>query len=201
MDNRKKIILDLCGGTGGWSKPYKDAGYDVRVITLPDYDVFTYKPPREIYGILAAPPCTMFSRARTTAKTPRDFKGAIEVVSACLRIIWEAQYENRFGLKFWAMENPAGHLQRFMGKPPFKFHPYDFGDRHSKHTFIWGNFNEPKKRPVKLSKKELLQSRNNTRPLPLIPREYKRDETMNPIQIRRSITPQGFAKAFFRANQ
>lgn len=30
-----KIILDLCGGTGSWSKPYRDAGYDVRVITLP----------------------------------------------------------------------------------------------------------------------------------------------------------------------
>ena len=35
----KKIILDLCGGTGAWSKPYKDAGYDVVLITLPRYDV------------------------------------------------------------------------------------------------------------------------------------------------------------------
>ncbi len=60
-----KIILDLCGGTGSWSKPYLDAGYDVRLITLPDYDVRTYKPPKNVYGILAAPPCTMFSLART----------------------------------------------------------------------------------------------------------------------------------------
>ncbi len=30
----KKIILDLCGGTGSWAKPYKDAGYDVMTITL-----------------------------------------------------------------------------------------------------------------------------------------------------------------------
>ena len=29
-NKEKKIILDLCGGTGSWSKPYKDAGYDVR---------------------------------------------------------------------------------------------------------------------------------------------------------------------------
>lgn len=35
-----KLILDLCGGTGSWSKPYKEAGYDVRVITLPHYDLF-----------------------------------------------------------------------------------------------------------------------------------------------------------------
>lgn len=31
MSNSDKIILDLCGGTGSWSKPYRDAGYDVRV--------------------------------------------------------------------------------------------------------------------------------------------------------------------------
>ena len=33
----RRIILDLCGGTGSWSKPYQEAGYDVRIITLPDY--------------------------------------------------------------------------------------------------------------------------------------------------------------------
>jgi hypothetical protein len=34
---KKKIILDLCGGTGSWGKPYREAGYDVRLITLPEY--------------------------------------------------------------------------------------------------------------------------------------------------------------------
>lgn len=56
MDNSDKIILDLCGGTGSWSRYYKAAGYDVRVITLPEYDVLTYVPPGNVYGILAAPP-------------------------------------------------------------------------------------------------------------------------------------------------
>ncbi len=99
------------------------------------------------------------------------------------------------------MENPAGHLQRFMGKPPFRFHPYDFGDTHSKQTFIWGNFNEPKKSPIKLTDQQILQSRNNTRPLPVIPDNYVKDMNMKPVQIRRSITPQGFAKAFYEANK
>lgn len=206
--NSDKIILDLCGGTGSWSKPYKDAGYDVWVLTLPDFDVEDWRNSRvadfvdsgKVYGIFAAPPCTMFSRARTTARTPRDFEGAMDVVRSCLEVIWEVQYKNPFGLKFWAMENPAGHLQRFMGKPAFKFHPYDFGDRHSKETWLWGMFNEPKKHPVKLNEKELLQSRNNTRPLPAIPEDYQHDGVMKPVQIRRSITPQGFAQAFFQAN-
>jgi hypothetical protein len=55
------IILDLCGGTGAWSKPYADAGYDVRLVTLPEQDVRTYQPPSDVHGVLAAPPCTMFS--------------------------------------------------------------------------------------------------------------------------------------------
>ncbi len=33
----KKIILDLCGGTGSWAKPYKENEYDVKTITSPDY--------------------------------------------------------------------------------------------------------------------------------------------------------------------
>lgn len=43
--NSNKIILDLCGGSGSWSRPYAQAGYDVRLITLPMYDVLTFTPP------------------------------------------------------------------------------------------------------------------------------------------------------------
>ena len=153
-----KIILDLCGGTGAWSKPWAEAGYDVRVITLPDYDVKNWVINNgclifqgnngavnqriklsDIYGILAAPPCTMFSMARTTAKTPRDFDGAMEIVSACLNVIWTARAHG--GLKFWAMENPTAYLRQFIGKPVMKFQPYHFGDRYKKSTDLWGYFN------------------------------------------------------------
>ncbi len=36
LNNQNKIILDLCGGTGAWSAPYKKAKYDVRLIDLPE---------------------------------------------------------------------------------------------------------------------------------------------------------------------
>src|SRR3990167_5612976 len=101
---KKRIILDLCGGSGSWSRPYKDAGYDVRLVTLPDNDVFTYAPPVGVYGVLAAPPCTMFSLARTRAKRPRDFREGMRIVEACLHIIWKVRYDNK--IAFWAMENP-----------------------------------------------------------------------------------------------
>ncbi len=118
----KKIILDLCGGTGAWSKPYKEAGYNVMLVTLPDCDVRTYIPPDNVYGILAAPPCTMFSLARTKAKKPRDLKEGMECVRACLNIIWsymeikQDTAKKKLPLKFWALENPNGMLKYFFRK-------------------------------------------------------------------------------------
>lgn len=198
--NMKKIILDLCGGTGAWSKPYKDAGYDVRVITLPLYDIKIFTPPAGVYGVLAAPPCTMFSMARTNAKTPRDLKGAMEIVNHCLRIIAECQYENK--LAFWALENPKARLRWFLGKPALTFNPTDFGDPYRKPTDIWGNFNtELKKNSVPLNPTQKKQSQLNIQHLQPIPKEYIRDPNMSPRAIARSITHPGFAQAFFKVNR
>ncbi len=197
MENKDKIILDLCGGTGAWSKPYKEAGYDVRVITLPDFNVITYPfcALKNIYGVLAAPPCTMFSFARTRAKTPRDLRKGMEVVYACLRIIWECRYRTK--LHFWALENPMGYLRQFLGKPTFTFDPCDFGDPYTKKTDLWGYFNHPKLNPVKLTPKQKWDSKQNN--LSKYPR-YS-DITRSKQSEIRAITPPGFAKAFFEANR
>ncbi|HPL56513.1 MAG TPA: hypothetical protein PLC05_03435 [bacterium] len=231
---KKKVILDLCGGTGSWSAPYKKAGYQVYNITLPKFDVLFTKfsdkevifrkdnndnyrlkvAYKDIYGILAAPPCDQFSFAKTTGK-PRDLCRAMEIVYACLKIIWQVQfylkspYAKETPLKFWALENPDGLLKRFLGKPVFEFNPYDFGDQYQKHTCLWGYFNEPKKHPVKLTKK--LQELHKTNSQPLV--EYRKFDQLKTKEIhseyygkldrkaRRAITPQGFAKAFFEANK
>src|SRR5687767_4928011 len=99
---RRRIILDLCGGTGAWSKPYREAGYDVRVITLPQ-DVRLLPPMSEtVHGILAAPPCDHFARvgARWWKQkgTPALLDG-LSVVDACLRAV--ILYEPRW----WVLEN------------------------------------------------------------------------------------------------
>lgn len=198
MNNKDKIILDLCGGTGSWAKPYKDAGYDVWTVTFPENDVRGYYGmlPKNIYGIFAAPPCTMFSLARTTAKTKRDFAEGMEIVEACMKIIWQCRKRGK--LAFWALENPMGYLRQFLGKPAFTFDPSEFGEDYNKTTDLWGYFNEPKR---KQAKKRFPSTDKNTRKLPPIPEDYERDETMSPLQIRRSITPQGFARAFYEANK
>ena len=208
----KKIILDLCGGTGAWSKKYKEAGYIVINVTLPFYDVTktefkgdyiifqggTKKPLKvriiDIYGILAAPICTMFSLARTRAKTPRDFRLGMELVIGCLNIIWECRYNHK--LAFWCLENPMGYLRQFLGKPVFTFDPCDFGEPYTKKTDLWGYFNIPKKNPINLSREDISRYKINNRKLPSIS-----EITGSKQSDKRAITPQGFAKAFFKVNK
>ena len=140
MDNHDKIILDLCGGTGSWSHPYKEAGYDVRVITLPEHDVRTYEPPLNVYGILAAPPCTEFSVLNcVAAPRERDETAGMEIVNACMRIIEKCQPV------WWALENPVGHLRKYLGIPPLTFQPWEYGDPWTKRTDIWGQYHIPHK--------------------------------------------------------
>lgn len=195
-----KIVLDLCGGTGAWSEPYRKAGYDVRLITLPEHDVRLYVPPENIYGILAAPPCTEFSLAK--GNNPRKFKEGMEIVESCLKIIWQCRILDK--LKFWALENPKGFLRQFLGKPAFCFQHWQFGDDQIKPTDIWGYFNEPilkyKTRPEGLITK-FPNGRSNGRGLakPKCPEQYKH-LGLNRADLR-AITPPGFAKAFFKANQ
>ncbi len=193
MSNADKIMLDLCGGTGKWSKPYKDAGYDVRVITLPEYDVTTYIPPDNVYGILAATPCDQFSIAKHfhgKGNYTHDFRAGLEVAAACCRIILTCKP------KFWAMENPAnGLLKKWMKEPAMIFQPWQWGDNYQKTTALWGEFNHPKpavtEKPSGMKKFSMLKSKE------IYPEYYG----IYTRQERRAITPPGFAKAFFLANQ
>jgi hypothetical protein len=176
-----KTILDLCGGTGAWSKPYRDAGYDVRLITLPEHDVRLYMPPDNVYGVLAAPPCTHLagSGARWWAKKgDTALFESLSIIDACMRIILLSKPQ------FWCLENPVGRLVHYIGKPVMYFQPCDYGDPYTKKTCLWGKFNVPERNPVEPtagSKMHLMGPRRNRPEL-------------------RSITPDGFAQAFFEAN-
>jgi len=84
-------ILDLCGGSGAWSKPYADAGYDVLIIDPVadgrDVRLLQAKQGR-IHGILAAPPCTVWSYARNRyPPTEAEILESLSAVDACHRIV------------------------------------------------------------------------------------------------------------------
>jgi len=194
-----KVILDLCGGTGAWSKPYKDNGYEIRIIDFKEWskidsagDIRLFKRIKEpVYGILAAPPCTHFagSGARWWKdKGVEPLKDGLSVVDAVFRIV------SVHHPKFWVLENPVGRLIHYIGKPKHIFNPCDYGDPYTKKTCLWGEFNIPK--------------RNEVIPVhgcdPIHnPRKNGKKLGWNTIETKRlrSITPPGFAKAFYEANK
>ena len=185
MDNtQNKIILDLCAGTGAWSEPYRDAGYKVILIDLQ----YTFLDVRtllvmehDVYGILAAPPCAHLAGSGARwweRKGIVALTDALSIVDACLRAV--VIYKPHF----WALENPVGRLSGYLGRPEMYFNPCDYGDPYTKKTCLWGVFNKPRKAPVEPEKKNRIH---------YMPPSKDRSKL-------RSITPAGFAQAFFEAN-
>lgn len=206
-DNMGYIILDLCGGSGSWSRPFAMAGYDVRLITLPTHDVLNYSPPDNVFGVLAAPPCTEFSvlncRAEARERSPED---GLKIVKACVRII------ETYNPTWWALENPVGHLRGYIGPPKLTFQPWEYGDPWTKRTDIWGSFNIPEKlfeRWADVPNKLPLYKRPG-REKPGFAYLHKSARELIPQLLFanpktdadfRAITPPGFAAAFFEANK
>jgi len=199
-------ILDLCGGTGGWSEPYREAGYDVYIIDPivlegDDARLFPSKhsdKPRlpndfrgidhlienigNIHGILAAPVCTVFSASGARwPRTDEEILEGLSLVDACIRIAWA------FKPKWWALENPVGKLRKWLGDPLMTYQPYEYGDPYTKRTLLWGDFN------TELPRDDVEPTEGSK-----LWRKYGgRSERTKRL---RSATPSGFARAFFEAN-
>lgn len=198
MQNKDKIILHLCADIGSDTMPYVEAGYTV-IRVGKDIGVENYTAPDNVYGVIANPPCTMFSIARTNAKTPRNIEEGLFTIKHCLRIIWEIQSKMiakhvPYKLKFWALENPyTGYLKNYLGEPYYVYQPYKFGEDYTKATALWGRFNKPKE----------------TTPNAIAPKHYSMSDKINPMNCRneeermhlRSMCSPNFAKAFFKANK
>lgn len=184
-------ILDLCSGSGEWSRPYREAGYDVIQVDVKDgQDVRLLEVlPYPIRGILAAPPCTHLAGSGARWWEEKGTEALIEslsIVDACLRAVVI------YRPKWWALENPVGRLNKYLGEPTYRFHPNDYAgysedpesNEYTKYTCLWGSFNVPEPLPGKLRNKDYIH---------IMPPSDERAAL-------RSVTPDGFAKAFMEAN-
>ena len=198
-------ILHLCADTGSDSKPWKDAGYEV-ILVGSDIGVENYHPPKDVYGIIANPPCTEFSTARSNGKARNPDDGMF-LVEHCLRIIEEANPT------FWVIENPAkGVLKHYLGKPQYQYEPWWYGSPWTKKTALWGKFNIPERiynNWEDVPKLDGLYTRPG-RPKPslafmhkshykFIPEFQDLPEPQSDMEFR-SLCSQKFAKAFFKVN-
>lgn len=190
--NSNKVILSLFDYSGNWPSFYKANGYDVYSIDIKhDLDVLSLVKEDiadNVYGILAAPPCTDFSGSGAQYWKVKDEDGrtaaSLALVDKTLEIIsWYPE------LTFWALENPVGRLSTLrpqIGKPWY-FQPHWFGDPYTKKTGLWGKFNKD------LPRNDVVPDPNNW----IMKLGGKSEKTKE----LRSMTPLGFAKAFYEANQ
>ena len=194
--NGGKTVLSLFDYTGQWAEPWWEAGYNVLQFDLQhgqdvnefsaEYFVENYDI-SDVYAILAAPPCTDFASSGNRWLKEKQERGdidrSVELVKQTLRTI------EFFRPAIWALENPVGTIERLSGLPKSRltWNPNHFGDPYTKKTLIWGRFNAD---------------------LPVAPVEPTEGSKMHRLyggksqrtKNARSETPEGFAYAFFMAN-
>lgn len=201
---KNRIILQLCADTGSDTKPYKDAGYDVRLIGS-SIGVENYHPPKDVYGIIANPVCLEFSTARSNGKARNPDEG-MKLVKECQRIISECSPT------FWVIENPAkGVLKNYLGKPTYEYEPWWYGSPWTKRTALWGKFNIPSRiyhewedvpkipelytRPGRGKPSLAFNHKNHVRFIP----EFSCFNPDSDMEFR-SLCSQKFAEAFYKVN-
>ena len=204
----KKVILHLCADIGSDSRFY-DLSDDYEVIRIgAEIGVENYMPPANVHGVIANPPCTDFSTARSNGMA-RDVNAGMVLVNECLRII------NQANPLWWVIENPAtGALRQMIGKPKAVYQPWQYGSPWTKKTALWGNFNMPipvYSRWCDVKKIDELYIRpTRTKPslafLHVSAKKYIREmdwasDRLNDDAALRSWCSQGFAKQFFNANR
>jgi len=111
--------------------------------------------------------------------------------------IWRISFETMLGSVELAKEALTaatahsfanGKLRKWIGEPTMSFNPCDYGDPYKKRTLLWGNFN------TNLNK-------NPVEPIIPSPLHQNLGGKSEKTKELRSMTPQGFANAFFQANQ
>ena len=103
-------LLELFSGTGSIGVAFEKRGFEVTSVDIDpkanatftcdilDFDYRQFAP-GTFDVVWGSPPCTMYSRARTTAKTPRDLEGADRLVAKTREII------GYLAPRLWAFEN------------------------------------------------------------------------------------------------
>jgi site-specific DNA-cytosine methylase len=141
-------LLELFAGTGSIGRAFREAGWEVVSLDIDpasgasivsDILAWDYRAyPKGYFDALwASPVCTHYSRARTSAKTPRDLEGADALVQRTLEIILY------FQPKVWGFENPQTGLlkdREVVAGIPYKDISYCmYGYPYRKYTRIWTN--------------------------------------------------------------
>lgn len=191
----KRTVLSLFDYSGSWSAPYREAGHNVVQVDIKlGIDILTwdYIGLNRPDGILIAVPCTDFAVSGAQWWPEKDADGrtahSVSLVKKSLEIV------NCFQPDWWALENPVGRIDKLVPElqqfGPWFFQPHWFGDPYTKKTGLWGVFNRNLK--FNYVEPEIVCSQGSW--VQTLGGKSERTKEL------RSITPAGFASAFYRAN-
>ena len=206
-------IVSLFDHSGNMVRPWAEAGhecycYDIKYMDGPEmtdgpltvkwekfktggsitriyWDAFDKNQPDfgEYDILFAFPPCDHLA-----VSGARWFKGKglKALASAIALVAIAAELADKAAL-FSMIENPISTLSTYWRKPDYIFQPYEYGDPYYKKTCLWvsENFKMPEPNPVEPVEGAKIH---------MMPGDSKQKE-------RRSITPEGFARAVFEANK
>lgn len=211
-----KIILSFFDYTENWCAEYKnDADWKVYAFDIKrGKDIMDFNPAQFMseylhsaskyslpeIGLLFAVPCTDYALSGAAWFKAKDEDGRTaasqKLVAKVKEIIdW---FENAGVLSFYAIENPMSRIHKlnaWMGQPILKFNPCDYAgysdepekNRYNKQTWLWGKFQIPEKKRIEPLQKEF-------------PGHLKLGGKSERTKELRSITPDGFSKAFYQFN-
>ena len=146
------LLLELFSGTCSVGRVAKEKGFNVVSLDLKNADIncnilewdYRQYPSGYFNFIWASPPCTEYSRAKTTGV--RKIEEANKIVKKTIEII------NYFNPRFFVIENPQTGLlknQDFMKDFDYKDVDYcKYGTKYRKRTRLWLNFNNWTPRPL-----------------------------------------------------
>lgn len=198
------LLISLFDRTGNQSRPYREAGWGVIQIDIQngtDILKWNYRDldltPFEKVGVIAAIPCTDYAVSGAKHFRQKDSDGRTDESQRLADRTHEILlWANPF---FWQLENPKTRIHKINGwigqRPKFVFNPCDFAgydpnpddSRYNKETWLFGKFNDPVKKRL-----EPLQIEN--------PGWKQLGGKSLKTKNERSITPLGFAYAFYEAN-
>jgi hypothetical protein len=207
------LLISLFDYSGNASEPYRKNGWKVIQIDKKlgidimqwDY-IKALRESTEIsdilptVGIIAMVPCTAYAlcgnKHKKTPERIKEFEISQKLVAKTKEII---DFFDRIGiLKFYQIENPMSDIHthnKWLGKIRQKINPCDFAgydpipdnSRYNKQTWLWGKFNLMEKKRLEPIEKDNPGWKN-------LGGKSERTKEL------RSITPKGFAYAFYEFN-
>lgn len=213
-----KVLFSLFDHSGISCKPYRENGWEVIQVDIKlGTDILAWDYKKVLKGILkkhnlkasdleigiiSMPPCTDYANCGARHFAKKDANGTTaksQVLVARLKEIID-HLKSNYNVIFWYVENPKTRIHKlnpWLGKITYKFHPYYFGQPYRKETWLFGEFNKPSEGPfvkplgVNKGKPDDWYSKVGGR---------KNEKAKEKAQEYRSITPEGFAVAFYQAN-